>query len=152
MQNLTVPKNRRPKFDLSFKFIDLINIPYVSGGIILRFNLDHSSDHTPKAPIKDHKASFDWENKIPVRLVVSKDGVLQESILEIDVIHEVPSDGREESIKLGKVRINVSEYVEATRKDEKPIMRRHLLQDSKINAILSVRARNFSLCEIGLTF
>lgn len=71
-------------------------------------------------------------------MVVDKNGVLQESILLVEVIHEVPTGGKEDRSLLGSVRVNLAEYVEATRLSSEGVQRRHLLLDSKINSTLKV--------------
>ena len=138
----------KPKFDLSLKILDLNNVPYVSGKIYVKWHLPHAvehSDRTNKAAIKDHKAVFDYENIVPLRMVVDKNGMLQESHLLIEVMHEVHSGGKEERILLGIVKINLAEYVEASRQSEPDgIQRRYLLQESKINSTLKVSGLQLS--------
>jgi hypothetical protein len=148
MQTLVVPKNRKPRFTLTFRFIDLNNIPYVSGGVLLKWHLpsstgDHSDHRTAKVPIKDHRAVFDFERSTSVRMVVDKNGVLQECFMHVEVIHEVPTGGKEDRSLLGGVRINLAEYVEATRLGNEGVERRHLLMDSKINSTLKVCSWSF---------
>jgi hypothetical protein len=118
--------------------------------VSIKWHLQSSSEHsdrTSKASIKDHKAVFDYEKTVSIRLVVDKNGVLQESNLILEIIHEVPSGGKEERTLLGLVKINVSEYVESTRQTSDPIQRRHLLQDSKINSTLKVSILHYLASE-----
>ncbi|KAF2794826.1 hypothetical protein K505DRAFT_324479 [Melanomma pulvis-pyrius CBS 109.77] len=145
-----VPKTRRPKFDLHLKIVDLNNVPLVSGTSFIKWNLPHSTaaEHrgrTEKRPIKDHKVFYDYEINIPVRLVVDKNGMLQESWIEIEVVQEYSAGGRGERITLGNVKLNLAEYVEQSEMarvddddDNMGITRRYLMQDSKINSTLKI--------------
>lgn len=124
-------------------------MPLVSGTSFIKWNLPHSTaaEHrgrTEKRPIKDHKVFYDYEIKIPVRLVVDKNGMLQESWIEIEVVQEYSAGGRGERITLGNVKLNLAEYVEqsemasADDDDNMGITRRYLMQDSKINSTLKI--------------
>jgi len=130
---------------LSFRILDLNNIPYVAGHIYVKWHVPHAihatDDRTSKAPIKDHKAIFDYERTTSVKLVVDKNNWLQESIFTLEVIHEVKSGGKEERSLLGLVRINLAEYVEASRLSNDPITRRYLLHESKINSTIKISVR-----------
>jgi EEIG1/EHBP1-like protein len=111
----------------------------------VKWHLSSSSEHgdrTPRVDIKEHKALFDYEKVISIRLVVDKNGVLQESNLELEIVHEVAIGGKEERSGLGEVKVNVSEYVEATRQTQDLVQRRHLLQNSKVNSTLKVSGLN----------
>jgi hypothetical protein len=124
-----------------FKILDLNNIPYVSGKVFVKWHLPSSSEHgdrTPRVDIKEHKALFDYERTVSIRLVVDKNGVLQESNLVLEIVHEVAIGGKEDRSALGEVKINISEYVEATRQTQDFVQRRHLLQNSKVNGTLKV--------------
>ncbi|KAF2744860.1 hypothetical protein M011DRAFT_407845 [Sporormia fimetaria CBS 119925] len=143
-----VPKNRRPKFELHLKIIDLHNVPLVSGTSFIKWHLPHSTaaEHrgrTEKRPIKDHQVHYDYDVKLPVRLTIDKNGMLQESSIELEVLQEYSGGGREERITLGRVKLNLAEYVEQSELssiggDEPGITRRYLMQDSKINSTLKV--------------
>jgi hypothetical protein len=89
-------------------------------------------------PIRDHKAFFEYERSSSVRLVVDKNGILQDSTLDLDVIHEVSSGDKSEKSFLGRVKVNVAEYVEATRYSQEQVQRRYLLQESKVNSTIKV--------------
>lgn len=124
-------------------------MPLVSGTSFIKWHLPHSTaaEHrgrTEKRPIKDHKVVYDYENTIPVRLTVDKNGMLQESWVEFEVLQEYSAGGRGERIVLGNVKLNLAEYVEQSELstglngEEPGIMRRYLMQDSKINSTLKI--------------
>ncbi|KAF2712983.1 hypothetical protein K504DRAFT_371415 [Pleomassaria siparia CBS 279.74] len=148
LTTLPVPKTRRPKFDLHLKIIDLNNVPLVSGSSFIKWNLPHSTaaEHrgrTEKRLIKDHKVFYDYDIKLPVRLTVDKNGMLQESWIEIEVVQEYSSAGRGERITLGNVKLNLAEYVEQSEManvdgEDMGITRRYLMQESKINSTLKI--------------
>ncbi|KAF1958333.1 hypothetical protein CC80DRAFT_490931 [Byssothecium circinans] len=145
---IPVPKNRRPKFELHLKIIDLNNVPLVSGDSFIKWHLPHSTaaEHrgrTEKRPIKDHKVFYDYDVKLPVRLTVDKNGMLQESFIELEVIQEYSGGGRGERITLGSVKLNLAEYVEQSEMngagvEEPGVTRRYLMQNSKINSTLKI--------------
>lgn len=99
---------------------------------------------TEKCPIKDHKVSYDFEAKLPVKLVVDKNGMLQESFIDFEVVQEYSGGGKPERITLGHVKLNLAEYVEQSEMnrmaegDEPGVTRRYLMQDSKINSTLKI--------------
>ncbi|KIW06496.1 hypothetical protein, variant [Verruconis gallopava] len=88
-------------------------------------------------PIKDHKVLYNYDVHIPVRMTIDKNGVLQDTIMQFDVIHEV---SHTEKIHLGLVKLNLAEYVEASEAgaEDEGVVRRYLMQDSKINSTLKV--------------
>ncbi|PSK34071.1 hypothetical protein B9Z65_8397 [Elsinoe australis] len=143
---LPVPKNRRPKFDLHFRIHDLNNVPLVSGTSLIKWHLASSTaaEHrgkTPKYTIKDHKVVYDFEKTIQVRLVIGKDGVLQESHVHFEILQEYQSSGRSERITLGTIKLNLAEYVDIGQHDQADggsITRRYLMQESKINSTLKI--------------
>lgn len=145
---IAVPKNRRPKFDIVLRIIDLNNVPLVSGSSFIKWHLTHSTaaEHrgrTEKRPIKDHKVFYDYEVKFPIRLTVDKNGMLQESLIEFEVLQEYSGGGRGERISLGNVKLNLAEYVEQSEitgaEGEEPgVTRRYLMQESKINSTLKI--------------
>ena len=124
--------------------LDLNNVPYVTGKSFIKWHLPHSAaaEHrgrTDRCPIKDHKVTYNYDALIPVRLVVDKNGMLQESSIHLEVLHEVVSAGKPERILLGWVKLNLAEYVEASEHDgEEAVTRRYLMQESKINSTLKV--------------
>ncbi|KAJ4993752.1 hypothetical protein SVAN01_00806 [Stagonosporopsis vannaccii] len=143
-----VPKNRRPKFDLQLRIVDLNNVPLTSGKSFVKWHLPHSTaaEHrgkTDHCPIIEHKVQYDYDATLPVRLTVDKNGMLQESFIEFEVVQEYASSGRGERITLGNVKLNLAEYVEqsefaAAEGDELGVTRRYLMQNSKINSTLKL--------------
>lgn len=145
LTNLTVPKTRRPKFDLILKIVDLNNVPLVSGTSFVKWHLPHSTaaEHrgrTEKQRIKEHKVTYDYEKLVPVRLTIEKNGNLAESWIYFEVVQEYSaSHGRGERITLGNVKLNLSEFVEPSEHGgEEGVCRRYLMQDSKINSTLKI--------------
>merc|ERR1712000_192456 len=150
----TVPKNRKPKFDLTLHIIDLTNIPLICGTASVRWHLPSSNaaEHrgrTEKAPILEHKATWDYCKEIPVRLTIDKTGMLQECALHFEILQEFREGGRGGRVHLGNVRLNLAEYArlpEDAITDRDPqdenadggITRRYLLQDSKVNSTLKI--------------
>ncbi|KAI9837970.1 MAG: hypothetical protein M1819_006124 [Sarea resinae] len=140
-----VPKNRRPKFDLRLTIIDLNNVPLVSGSAFVKWHLPSSTfaEHrgqTPKSLIKDHKVTWEYEKTLPVRLVIDRSGMLQGSEIHFEILQEYSAGGRGERIRLGNVKLDLAEYVEASAADsnEEGVTRRYLMQDSRINSTLKV--------------
>ncbi|EXJ85626.1 hypothetical protein A1O1_05992 [Capronia coronata CBS 617.96] len=149
----TVPKNRKPKFDLTLRIIDLTNIPLIYGTVCVRWHVASSSaaEHrgrTDKAYIVEHKATWDYTKDFPVRLTIDKNGMLQERALHFEVLQEFSEGGRGGRVHLGSVKLNLAEYArppEGTNNraphddgDDGAITRRYLLQDSKVNSTLKV--------------
>ncbi|KAF2717051.1 hypothetical protein K431DRAFT_233998 [Polychaeton citri CBS 116435] len=140
-----VSKSRRAKFEFHLTVFDLNNVPLVSGSSFIKWHLptSTSAEHrgrTPKSQIRDHKVQYQYEKSTVVRLSVGRDGVLQECAIEFEVLQEYSSGGRAERIKLGEIRLNLAEYVEASeaRAVEEGVIRRYLMQDSKINSTLKI--------------
>jgi hypothetical protein len=76
-------------------------------------------------------------------MTVDKNGMLQESVIELEVIQEYSGGGRGERITLGSVKLNLAEYVEqsemnGTETEEPGVTRRYLMQNSKINSTLKL--------------
>ncbi|KAL1302049.1 hypothetical protein AAFC00_002494 [Neodothiora populina] len=147
LSNIQVPKARRPRFELTLRVIDLNNVPLVSGCCFVKWHLPASTaaEHrgrTGKCAIKDHKVDFGYENIIPVRLLVGKDQMLQESWINFEVLQEYSSGGKGERLNLGNIKLNLAEYVDASEQsqgsEEEGVTRRYLMQDSKINSTLKV--------------
>ncbi|KAF1919147.1 N-terminal C2 in EEIG1 and EHBP1 proteins-domain-containing protein [Ampelomyces quisqualis] len=143
-----VPKNRRPKFELHLRIIDLNNVPLVNGTSFIKWHLSHSTaaEHrgrTESCPIRDHKVLYNYDTTLPVRLTVDKTGMLQESSLELEVVQEYTGAGRGERITLGYVKLNLAEYVEQSDLapadgDDPGVTRRYLMKESKINSTLKL--------------
>ncbi|KAI8239576.1 hypothetical protein K4K55_001736 [Colletotrichum sp. SAR 10_96] len=177
----TVNKNRKPKFELHLKIYDLNNVPLVSGTSIVKWHLSHSiiAEHrgrTPKCPISNHKVEYNYQKVVShIRISIDKNNNLTECPVEFEVLQEFSGGGHDEKISLGKVQLNLSEYVEEsdglTRESssfdrgharkrssgtastspksmkapiledpdvEDGIVRRYLMQDSKINSTLKI--------------
>lgn len=86
---------------------------------------------------------YNYYVTLPVRLTVDKNGMLQESFIELDVVQEYAGSGRGERITLGNVKLNLAEYVEqselaAAEGDDPGVTRRYLMQNSKINSTLKL--------------
>ncbi|KAK5162483.1 N-terminal C2 in EEIG1 and EHBP1 proteins-domain-containing protein [Cryomyces antarcticus] len=145
---LTVPKTRRPKFELHLKIHDLNNIPLVSGTSFIKWHLPSSqaAEHrgrTDKVPIKDHRVDYGYTKTIPVRLTVDKNQTLEPCTIHFEILQEYSSAGRGERITLGSIKINLAEYVEASEAagregEEDGVTRRYLMQESKINSTLKI--------------
>lgn len=118
----------------------------VSGTSYIKWHLPHSTSaehrgRTERAPILEHKVSWDYEKTIPIRLTIDKSNQLQECIIHFEVVQDYSSGGRGEKITLGNVHLNLSEYVEESEMGadgEEGITRRYLMQDSKINSTLKI--------------
>ncbi|OAX83547.1 hypothetical protein ACJ72_02092 [Emergomyces africanus] len=139
---LTVPKNRRPKFELILRIFDLNNIPLVVGSSFAKWHLPSSTSaehrgQTDKAVIQDHRASWDYEKVLPIRLTVDRNQMLQECEICFEIVQEFSSGSRGDRQLLGNVRLNLAEYVEKN-EDGEGVTRRYLMQDSKINGTLKV--------------
>lgn len=143
--SLLIPKNRRPRFRVNLSIQDLSNVPLVSGLVHVRWHLRDSirseaRGKTERSGIKDHKVEWAYENSWVARMVIDKDKQLQESIIEFEVYQEMY--GGKERHALGKLDLNLAEYADCT----EPIIRRYLLQQSKVNSTLKL---GFSLEQLS---
>ncbi|KAL9098239.1 MAG: hypothetical protein Q9163_006070, partial [Psora crenata] len=132
-----------PKFDLQLKIIDLNNVPLVTGTSYVKWHFPSSTSaehrgHTPKFPIREHKVTWDYTRTLPVRLTVDKNGSLQDSEIHFEVLQEYSPSARAERIVLGYVKLNLAEFVEGSEENEEGIVRRYLMQESKINSTLKI--------------
>lgn len=82
--------------------------------------------------------SWEYVKTIPVRLTIDRHGMLQESDINFEVLQEYSYGVRGETIILGNVRLNLSEYVQGSDDGEDGVTRRYLMQESKINSTLKV--------------
>ncbi|KAL9124472.1 MAG: hypothetical protein Q9217_006199 [Psora testacea] len=136
-----------PKFDLQLKILDLNNVPLVTGTSYVKWHLPSSSSaehrgHTPKSPIREHKVTWDYTRILPVRLTVDKNGMLQYSEIHFEVLQEYSPSARAERILLGNVKLNLAEFVEGSEHgEEEGVVRRYLMQESKINSTLKIGIR-----------
>lgn len=146
------------------KIYDLNNVPLVSGHSFIKWHLAHSmhAEHrgrTAKCLIANHRVDYGFAKLVPsVRIPIDRNDNLTECYLELEVVQEFPVA---EKITLGHIRLNLSEYVdesEALAKDaaspprhsnappngpsektvEDGIVRRYLMQDSKVNSTLKI--------------
>lgn len=155
MSGAFVSKSRRVRFELTLRIIDLNNVPLISGTSLVKWHLpsSKSADHrgrTSKCAIRDHRVAYDYEKRVTVRLTVGKDGILQECNVHFEILQEYNAGGRGESITLGELKLNLAEYVEASEVQtraspganadgsEDGVVRRYLMQESKINSTLKV--------------
>lgn len=154
-------KHRRVRFDLTLKILDLNNVPLVSGTSFIKWHLPSSSSaehrgRSERCLIKDHRVEYNYEKRMQVRLSVGKDGMLQECSVNFEILQEYSAGGRGERIRLGDLKLNLAEYVEASENPATPsspggganatgegnteegVVRRYLMQDSKINSTLKL--------------
>lgn len=96
-----------------------------------------SNGHTDKAIIIDHRAQWNYEKSLQVRLTIDKNQALQECEIQFDVIQEFASRQHGEKNLLGRIKLNLAEYADKS-DDEEGILRRYLMQDSKINSTLKL--------------
>ncbi|KAK2600782.1 hypothetical protein N8I77_010290 [Diaporthe amygdali] len=103
------------------RIYDLNNVPLVQGVSLIKWHLPHSihSEHrgrTGKCPIANHRVEYGYGKVIPVRVGIDKSNNLSECLIEFEVLQEFSTHGgipgRSETITLGKVTLNLSEYVE----------------------------------------
>ncbi|KAI6709984.1 hypothetical protein PZA11_005979 [Diplocarpon coronariae] len=147
LSNILVSKARRPKFDLALRIIDLNNVPLVNGACYVKWHLpaSNAAEHrgkTSPAPINEHKVSWDYTRTIPIRLTIGKNNNLHECSIEFEVVQNYNITGmRGEKITLGSLRLNLSEYVEESElgvDGAEGVVRRYLMQESKINSTLRI--------------
>ncbi|GMF81469.1 unnamed protein product [Aspergillus oryzae] len=139
--------------------VDLNNVPLVNGTAFVKWRLPSSSGaenhgHTDKAVIIDHRAYWNYEKTLQVRLTIDRNQSLHDCELQFEIIQEFESGGGGDTKNfLGRIRLNLAEYVDKSDDDE-GIVRRYLMQDSKVNSTLKVGIamrqvegdRNFTTC------
>lgn len=64
--------------------------------------------------------------------------MLQECDISFEIFQEFSSGSRGDRMTLGHIKINLAEYVDKTGEDGQGIIRRYLMQDSKINSTLRI--------------
>ncbi|KAJ6036565.1 hypothetical protein N7540_000844 [Penicillium herquei] len=137
-----VPKTRRPRFELVLRIIDIINVPLGNGTAWVRWRLPSSSGatekdgHTEKAPLADHRASWHYEKTSLIRITIDRNSMLQECEINFEVIQEFHSPSNEKNV-LGKIKLNLAEYVDKVEEDE-GVIRRYLMFDSKVNSTVKI--------------
>ncbi|KAN0079774.1 N-terminal C2 in EEIG1 and EHBP1 proteins domain containing protein [Elaphomyces granulatus] len=137
-----VPKTRKPRFELTLRIVDLNNVPLVCGTSYIKWHLPSSTSaehrgRTDRAVIQDHRALWDYEKVLPVRLTVDRSHMLQECEIHFEIFQEFSSGGRGDRILMGNIKLNLAEYVDKS-DDDGSITRRYLMQDSKINSTLKI--------------
>lgn len=96
----------------------------------------------------DHAVVWDYSKTLQVRLTTDKTNMLQELLIHFEIVQDYGSGVRgSDKITLGNIALNLAEYVEGSdgaispgSKDgeDEGIVRRHLMQDSKINSTLKI--------------
>ena len=82
--------------------------------------------------------SYEYTKTVTVRLTVDKGGMLAEAPVRLEVLQEYAGGARGERIVLGTLKLNLAEYVEASEEGDEGVVRRYLMQNSKINSTLKV--------------
>ncbi|QVM08690.1 hypothetical protein D8B26_003370 [Coccidioides posadasii str. Silveira] len=137
-----VPKSRRPKFSLTLRVIDIINVPLGVGTAYVKWQLPSSaspehSGETAKVQLQAHRATWGYEKALAVRLMVDRNHMLQECGIRFDILQEFSPNSRSDRSLLGNIDLNLAEYVEEAEADE-GVVRRYLMQNSKINATVKI--------------
>jgi hypothetical protein len=136
------------------RIIDLTNIPLVAGTAYVKWHLSSSSaaEHrgrTDKTSIHDHKAVWDFQKDLAIRMTIEKTQMLQECDIHFEIVQEYSQGGRGGRVTLGNVKLNLAEYTQVhelaveqrdpqDESEDGAIVRRYLLQDSKINSTLKI--------------
>ena len=155
----------RPKLIWCIQILDLNNVPLSSGMAYVRWHLPASSatEHrgsTDRSAIVDHRAYWRYEKVLLVRLTIERNRSLHECGIVFEVIQEFGSDARGGKSLLGRIKLNLSEYVSVLDDNDPGITRRYLMQDSKINGTLNVTVimrqiegeKNYTMCVLILFF
>ncbi|KAJ5656736.1 hypothetical protein N7507_008686 [Penicillium longicatenatum] len=138
-----VPKTRRPRFELVLRIIDINNVPLGNGTVWVKWRLpsscgaSESQGHTEKAPLADHRASWNYEKTSLVRITIDRNSMLQECDINFEVIQEFHSSPANDKNILGKIKLNLSEYVDKV-DEEEGVVRRYLMFDSKVNSTVKI--------------
>ncbi|KUL90494.1 hypothetical protein ZTR_00252 [Talaromyces verruculosus] len=124
-----VPKNRR--------IIDLNNIPLVAGTSYVKWHLPSSiaaehRGHTDRAVIQDHRASWDYEKELPVKLTIDRNHMLQECDISFEILQEFSSGSRGDRITLGNIKLNLAEYVDRSEDDNGIVRSRPPLKSAMV--------------------
>ncbi|KAJ5551422.1 hypothetical protein N7461_006120 [Penicillium sp. DV-2018c] len=124
------------------KIIDINNVPLSNSVVFVRWRLPSSSatEHqgrTEKATLSDHRAYWGYEKSLQLRLTIDRTLVLQECDINFEVIQEFTSGTISEKSVLGKIKLNLAEYVDKTDEDD-GITRRYLMHESKVNSTVKI--------------
>ncbi|KAJ5582008.1 hypothetical protein N7535_000628 [Penicillium sp. DV-2018c] len=92
---------------------------------------------TEKATLSDHRAYWGYEKSLQLRLTIDRTLVLQECDINFEVIQEFTSGTISEKSVLGKIKLNLAEYVDKTDEDD-GITRRYLMHESKVNSTVKI--------------
>lgn len=133
--NVGIPTNFR-------KIVDINNVPLGNGTAWVKWRLPSSSatEHqgqTEKSPLTEHRAYWNYEKLLSVRLTIDRTSMLQECELNFEVIQEFHSTPMAEKNVLGKIKLNLAEYVDKVDEDE-GVVRRYLMFDSKVNSTVKI--------------
>lgn len=71
-------------------------------------------------------------------MTIDRNGMLQETEIHFEVLQEYSSGARGERIILGTIKLNLAEYVDSSEEGNDGVVRRYLMQESKINSTLKV--------------
>jgi hypothetical protein len=93
--------------------------------------------HTEKAPLSDHRAYWNYEKALQVRLTIDRNSMLQECEINFEIIQEFHSSPANEKNALGKIKLNLAEYVDKVDEDE-GVVRRYLMSDCKVNSTVKI--------------
>ncbi|KAG5437557.1 hypothetical protein PCANB_000985 [Pneumocystis canis] len=143
MFKLLIPASR-PRFHVKMMVHDLINVPFVSGQIFIKWHLKDSiplntHGRLPKVPIKNHKVIWNHEFSCFLSMKINKHQHLSESWIIFEVNQELKCASHQ--LVLGKVGINLAEYVGLSKETGC-----YLLQNSKVNSLLKI---SISMQQIG---
>lgn len=128
--------SHRPKFAVVILINQLLNVPLVSGNCWVRWYVKDSPKpdargRTPHVAVREHRAQWDHEIKFQSRVSIGRSNVLKELLVVFDVMWD---QNGTDKLLLGKVEVNLSEYVGGT----EPKATKYLLKSSKINGALSL--------------
>lgn len=130
----------RPKFIADIQINELLNIPLVTGRCWVKWYVRDSAKpdargRTAQIPVRDHKAQWDEHVNLRFRLgIQNKTKLLKEYVVIFDVVWD---QNGADKLTLGRVEINLAEYVNKTsNKDVKKT--KYLLKNSKINGALAL--------------
>jgi hypothetical protein len=121
---------KKCKFQIVLKIHDLSNLPYLSGLYYSKFKLGRIKKSTLKVAVKNHIVIWNQEFVLETSINVGRDGVLQNSDLNISIKQSLVEGNTE---KIGIVCLNLSEFA-----GQRMVTKRVLLRDSNVNCILRI--------------